>query len=426
MIQEFERVQKVTGKLSLLGDKSISHRALLISALSKGKSYIENLSSADDVKSTVNCLRQLGIEINTQKNQFVVSGNGYRGLTKPLNNLRAGNSGTTARLLSGILAAQDFYSIIEGDDSLSKRPMHRVIEPLKKMGAQITGSKKNTLPLFLKPANNLKSIKYELQIASAQVKSAILFTGLHIEDITEVIETKQSRDHTENLLDLDQKKEQGKFITRVSLNNYPAAKEYFIPGDISSAMYFIVLTLLTKDSEIKIKNISLNKTRIAPIDLLRKMGAKIDVDIKFESQREKYGDIVVRSSELKNVKIGMEIIPQIIDEIPILAVAGLFAEGKFEINNASELRVKESDRIKSFCANISYLGVEVDEYNDGFALSGTIKNLNPTFKSFCDHRIAMTFSVLSCLLNDGGKVEGFESVSISNPEFLYQLRKISR
>jgi 3-phosphoshikimate 1-carboxyvinyltransferase len=274
------------------------------------------------------------------------------------------------------------------------------------------------------PAKNLSSIIYESEIASAQVKSAILFTGLHIENKTEVLETNQTRNHTENLLNLDVLKTRGKIISSVSLKNYPEAKEYFIPGDISSAMYFVVLALLTKNSELRIKNISLNKTRTTAIDLLMKMGAKIEIDIKGESQLEKYGDMVVKNSRLKNIKIDNEIVPQIIDEIPILAVTGLFAEGEFIINNVSELRVKESDRIKSICVNIAGLGVEVNEFNDGFSFSGKIKNSNPAFNSFGDHRIAMAFSILSCLLADGGSVEGFDSVAISNPDFLYQLKNV--
>ena len=426
MIQKFEKINKVSGTLSMLGDKSISHRALMISALSKGKSYIENLSSADDVKSTMDCLRQLGIEINTHKKQLVVSGNGYKGFKKPVANLNAGNSGTTARLLSGILVTQDFHSTIKGDNSLSKRPMQRIIEPLKRMGAKINSSKNNTLPLMIYPAENLSPIIYQLKIASAQVKSAILFTGLHIKDKTEVIERYQTRNHTENLLNLDVEKTEGRIISRVSIKNYPDAQKYFIPGDISSAMYFVVLALLTKNSELRINNISLNKTRTTVIDLLIKMGAKIETDIKGESQLEEYGNIIVKSSKLTNIKIDKGLVPQIIDEVPILTVAGLFAEGEFKINNVSELRVKESDRVKSICANLSYLGLDVNESEDSFSISGTIKKSNPEFKCFGDHRIAMTFSILSCLLVNGGRVKGFESVSISNPEFLYHLKNIIR
>jgi 3-phosphoshikimate 1-carboxyvinyltransferase len=426
VIQIFEKIDKVNGTLFFHGDKSISHRALMISALSKGSSYLYNISSADDVESTLNCLLQLGAGVEVRQNKIVVSGQGYKRFKKPLKNLNAGNSGTTARLLSGILAAQDFDSVIEGDDSLSRRPMQRIIEPLTKMGARISGSGRNTLPLIIKPADKLDAIKYKLSIPSAQVKSAILFTGLHIEDTTEVTELYQSRNHTENLLNLNIKNPENKIVPTVSLENYPIAKEYFIPGDISSAMFFIVLALLTKNSEIQIKNISLNETRTAAIDILVKMGAKIEIESMGESNRERYGNVIARNSKLRNIMIEKEIIPMIIDEIPILSIAGLFAEGDFKINNVSDLRVKESDRIKSLCSNFSCLGLDVEEFDDGFSISGTIKNANPSFRSFKDHRIAMAFSILSSLLAGGGKVEGFESVSVSNPDFLSQMKKISR
>jgi 3-phosphoshikimate 1-carboxyvinyltransferase len=294
------------------------------------------------------------------------------------------------------------------------------------MGAHISGSNAKTLPLFIKPTNKLKAIDYQLPIASAQVKSAILLAGLHIENTTEVIEQNQTRNHTENLLDLDVKKNENKIISGVSSKNYPEAKEYFIPGDISSAMYFIVLALLIKNSELKITNVSLNATRIAAIELLIKMGAEIEIDVKGASNRESYGDLFIKSSELKNVQIEKEIIPLIIDEIPIIAVAGVFANGEFKINNAPELRVKESDRIKSMCANFLSLGLDIKEFDEGFSISGTIKNPHAHFNSFNDHRIAMAFSILSCLLDAGGSVEGFESVFISNPDFSDQLKKISR
>ena len=426
MIQKIKKIDRVRGSLSFSGDKSISHRALIISALAKGKSYIKNLSSTEDVHSTVNCLQQLGIEIKYNKNATVVNGNGFKGFKNPLKKLNAGNSGTTARLLSGVLTTQKIESIIVGDDSLSKRPMNRIIEPLKIMGANISGSTAKTVPLYIKPTNKLKAIDYQLPIASAQVKSAILLAGLHIDDATKVIEQNQTRNHTENLLDLDVKKYENKIISGVSLKNYPEANEYFIPGDISSAMYFIVLALLLKNSELKITNVSLNSTRIAAIELLIKMGAEIEIDDKGASNRESYGDLNIKSSELKNVQIEKELIPLIIDEIPILAIAGLFAKGEFRINQATELRVKESDRITSLCRNFLLLGLDVKEFDDGFSISGKIKSKHAHFKSFEDHRIAMAFAILSCLLDDGGSVEGLESVSISNPDFFDQLKIIIR
>ncbi|MDZ7624429.1 MAG: 3-phosphoshikimate 1-carboxyvinyltransferase [Ignavibacteriaceae bacterium] len=398
MIQSFNKINKVSGTLSLSGDKSISHRALLISSLADGKSYIKNLSNSDDVKSTISCLRNLGIEIECSKNELIVFGRGYKGYQKPLEQLYAGNSGTTARLLAGILAAQNFESVITGDASLSSRPMKRVIEPLTEMGAKIKANEGSKLPLYISPAENLKSIRYQLPVPSAQVKSAILFAGLHLEDETVVIESQQTRNHTENLLDLRVVKEEEKIISSVSKNNYPEAKEYFIPGDISSAMFFVVLTLLTKNSELLIKDISLNPTRTECLSLLKRMGGNIQIEEKGISNNEIYGDLLVKSSDLSNVRIDKQIIPLIIDEIPILAVAGIFAEGVFELRGASELRVKESDRIKAICTNLLKLGLDVEEFEDGFRVSGSIKKQSEPFDSFGDHRIAMAFAILSSLL----------------------------
>jgi 3-phosphoshikimate 1-carboxyvinyltransferase len=424
MIQSFNKIEKIKGVLKFQGDKSISHRVLLISSLAAGKSIIRNLSDSDDVKSTIHCLKELGIKIELNNNEAIVFGRGFRGYQKSMNPLNAGNSGTTARLLSGILAAQKFESLIEGDQSLSSRPMKRIIKPLSQMGA-IIGSIDGKLPIKISPNENLHSINFNLIVPSAQVKSAILFAGLHLDEDTSVVETIQTRNHTENLLDLKVVKEDEKIISAVSKNNYPEAKEYFIPGDISSAMFFIVLTWLTKNSELLIKDISLNPTRIECLSLLKRMGGNIQIEEKGISNNEAYGDLLVKSSDLSNVKIDKKFIPLIIDEIPVLTIAGIFAEGLFELQGAAELRVKESDRIKAICTNLLKLGLEIEEFDDGFGVSGSIKKQSEPFNSFGDHRIAMAFSILSCLLNEGGEVDGFECVSVSNPDFLQQLRSIS-
>jgi len=424
MIQSFNKINKVKGVLKFQGDKSISHRVLLISSLADGKSVIKNLSMSDDVKSTIKCLNGLGIESSFKDNIYTISGRGLKGYRKPARQLDAGNSGTTARLLSGILAAQNFESVITGDASLSSRPMKRIIEPLNQLGA-IIESNNGKLPLKIFPSKILQSIKYQLPVASAQVKSAVLLAGLHLDEKTSVVESVQTRNHTENLLGLSVVKEGDDIISSVSRSNYPVAKEYFIPGDISSAMFFIVLTLLTKNSELVIKDVSLNPTRTEFLKLLKRMGGSIQIEEKGSSNNEVYGDLLVKSSELSNVNISNEIIPLIIDEIPILTIAGSFAEGVFELRGASELRVKESDRIKAISLNLLKLGLGVVEFDDGFSVSGKIKQVSESFESFGDHRIAMAFSILSSLLKDGGKVEGFESVSVSNPDFLKQLKSIS-
>jgi 3-phosphoshikimate 1-carboxyvinyltransferase len=425
MIQTFNKVNKVTGTLSLSGDKSISHRALLISSLAEGKSYIKNLSDSDDVKSTIICLQALGIEIEFHEKEFIINGMGYKGYKKPVSPLDAGNSGTTVRLLTGILATQSFESVITGDASLSSRPMRRIIEPLTQMGSKIKSNDEGRLPLRILPAENLRAINYNMPVASAQVKSSILFAGLHLNEQTSVIESIQTRNHTENLLNLKVDNEERKINSFVSKRNYPESKEYFIPGDISSAMFFIVLTLLTKNSELVIKDVSLNPTRTECLNMLKRMGGNIQIEEKGISNNEIYGDLLVKSSNFSNVKIDKQIIPLIIDEIPILAIAGVFAEGVFELRGASELRVKESDRIKAICANLLKLGLDIEEFEDGFRVSGSIKKQSEPFDSFGDHRIAMVFSILSSILKDGGDVEGFESVSVSNPNFLKQLKSIS-
>jgi 3-phosphoshikimate 1-carboxyvinyltransferase len=424
MLQSFNKINKVSGTLSLSGDKSISHRALLISSLANGKSTIKNLSESDDVLSTIHCLRSLGIEIEFKDNKCVVHGKGYKGYKNPAVPLDAGNSGTTARLLAGILATQNFESVITGDASLSSRPMKRIIEPLTQMGSKIKSSNEGKLPLKVLPSESLQAINYNMTVASAQVKSAILFAGLHLDEHTSVIESIQTRNHTENLLDLRVVVEDEKIISSVSKNNYPEAKEYFIPGDISSAMFFIVLTLLTKNSELTIKDVSLNTTRIKCLNILKSMGGKIHIDERGVSNNEIFGDLIVKSSELSNVKIDKQTIPLIIDEIPILAVAGIFSEGVFDLRGAAELRVKESDRVKAICTNLLKVGLDVAEYDDGFRVSGAIKKQSEPFDSVGDHRIAMAFAILSLLMNSGGRVDGFECVSVSNPKFLEQLDSI--
>ncbi|MDH3267793.1 MAG: 3-phosphoshikimate 1-carboxyvinyltransferase, partial [Ignavibacteria bacterium] len=260
--QQFQNINYVKGTLSFPGDKSISHRALLISSLAKGKSEIKNLPINDDIKSTMNCLESLGIKIKYSSDTVTVFGNGYKGYQRPTKSVYAGNSGTTARLLAGILVAQNFESFVTGDESLSSRPMKRIIEPLSEIGAKIRANDEGRLPLHISPPESLKSIHYQLPVASAQVKSAILFTGLHLDSETLVIESTPTRNHTENLLGLKVVEHEGKIISYVSRDFFPEPKEYFIPGDISSAMFFIVLTLITENSELIIKNVSLNPTRI--------------------------------------------------------------------------------------------------------------------------------------------------------------------
>ncbi|MFO7445824.1 MAG: 3-phosphoshikimate 1-carboxyvinyltransferase [Ignavibacteriaceae bacterium] len=426
MIKEFQKISKIEGELNLPGDKSISHRSVMFSAMAEGESKIFNLSNGEDVKSSQKCFRQLGAEIIQEKDYIIVKGCGFKGFKKPSAPLDAGNSGTTARLISGILIAQDFESELIGDEYLSIRPMKRIVTPLTAMGGKIMASEKFTLPLKFFPADEIVPINYELPMASAQVKSAILLAGLYSEKPTTVIEKIPSRDHTEKMLGLKTIiNEQGK-INYSSKENYPVPKEYYVPSDISTAAFFIVLTLLSKDSSLRIKNVSLNETRTGIIEVLKKMGGHIEVDNFREAAGEPLGDIIIVSSNLKNIDIPVKIIPNIIDEIPVLAIAGILSHGEFTIRNAEELRGKETDRINALCYNFRLLGLAVNEYDDGFEVSGKIKNKNVVFESFNDHRIAMAFSILSFLLDEGGKVNNFDCVNISNPDFLLQVNSITR
>ena len=425
MIQIFNHINKINGELELPGDKSISHRAVMFSSLAGGKSKIFNLSNGEDVFSTRNCFKQMGVNIESKGNFVEITGKGFKNFTKPVNSLNAGNSGTTARLISGILIAQNFESELSGDESLSKRPMKRIITPLTAMNGKIKASENFTLPLFFYPAEEIIGINYELPVASAQVKSAVLLAGLHSDQITSVSEKFSSRDHTEKMLGLTTKiTEKGK-ITFISKDDYPAPKTYFVPSDISTAAFFIVFCLLSEKSSLIVKNVSLNPTRTGILEVLKNMGAEIKTESIKEMNGEIFGDLSVQSSKLNNIKIDEKIIPNIIDEIPILSVASIFAEGKFEINKVSELRAKETDRINAICHNMKLLGLEVEEKEDGFSVSGDIKNNSVVFESFGDHRIAMSFGILSLVLKDGGKVNNFECASISNPDFLDQVSKIS-
>ena len=424
MNKVFQKINRVNGELSLPGDKSISHRSVLFSAMASGKSSIKNISLGEDVKSTMKIMQQLGANIISKEEQIMIEGCGFREFHNPNSDLDCGNSGTSARLIAGLLAAQNFNSTLVGDESLSKRPMNRVIVPLKKMGVEFKVNAIQTLPLTIIPKSGIIPITYEMPVASAQVKSSILIAGLHCDEETSVIEIEQTRNHTEKMLGLPVKTVDGKIISSSSKKYYPKAYDYFIPGDISSAAFHIVLTLLTPNSELLIKNVSLNPTRIGFIEMLKKMGANISFENIKNSSNEEYGDVFIKSSLLRNIKIDSEIISNIIDEIPILTIAGIFAAGDFKIENVKELRVKESDRIKSICSNLMLLGLEVEEYGNGYAVRGSIKKSNPVFESFGDHRIAMSFSVLSMLLHSGGEVNGFDCVGISNPQFENQLKNI--
>jgi len=425
VIQKIKKINSVKGELVLPGDKSISHRAVMFSAMADGKSTVKNYLNSEDVKSTIDCFRKLGCKIEQTETDLTIEGKGFGGFTEPESHLDAGNSGTTTRLISGILVTQKFDTTIIGDASLSKRPMKRVVDPLLKMGARIETNEAGTLPLSIFASDEMKSIEFDMQIASAQIKSAVLLAGLHQEKETVVIEHARTRNHTETLLGLKVEEFAGYRKIYSSKKNYPKPSEYIVPSDISTSAFFIVLALNLDNSELLLKDVLLNDTRNGIIKILQQMGGRIEIENARESSGEKLGDLRIFSSRLHNIDIDSKIIPNIIDEIPILSVAGLFAEGKFVIRNAEELRFKESDRIDAMCLNFKKLGVNCAEYKDGFEIDGSVTNEDIQIESYHDHRISMAFAILGMLVGKGMSINDFESVSVSNPNFLNQIEVIS-
>ncbi len=425
-MQKFEKINRVSGTIEYKGDKSISHRAVIFACMADGISKISNLSGSEDVNSTAGIFKSLGCEINNEGKDLIIKGRGYKGFKATSSYLDAGNSGTTARLLSGLLMNQNFSSTMIGDESLSQRPMKRIIEPLRQMGGNFFPTDENTLPMRIEPSNNIAPINYVLPIPSAQIKSAIVLSALHLDEPSTIIENLPSRNHTELMLNLRVEQKDSQNIITASKKNYPNPFEIFVPGDISSAAFFIVLTLLSKDSELTINNVSLNPQRACYVELLKQMGADIEIQPVKSSLGEPIGNLIVRSSKLKNITIPASAIPLIIDELPVLTICGLMAEGDFEFLHAAELRVKESDRISAMVKNLRALGVEVEEFPDGLHIVKSENQLNesPVFDSFGDHRIAMSFGILSLILESGGSINNFECVNISNPDFVKQIQGI--
>lgn len=418
-----KQIKRVKGELLFNGDKSVSHRAVIFAAMADGESVIKNISLSDDVKSSINCLAAMGARFEQRGDDLVVTGVGFKGFKKPETVLDAGNSGTTARLFAGLLAAQDFEATLTGDDSLKQRPMERVANPLKKIGAKIELTD-NFLPMTT-GKGKFKSAEITLEVASAQVKSALILAGLHLgRGKLTLIDPFETRNHTEEMLGIPREVHPSGKVMTISRAYYPKSGEFTVPGDVSSAMFFIVLTLIAGDT-LRIKNLLLSPERIMAIEILKRMGGQIIIDREETGNCGKWGDIFVKRSDLINIEIEPELIPLIIDEIPALTIAGLFAEGGFQIKNAAELRVKETDRISAIVKNLQFCGAEVAEYEYGFLLYGKDLDDFAVFESYGDHRIAMAFSVLASLLNKGGKVNQSECVAVSNPAFYDQLASIS-
>lgn len=422
------------GTINLPGDKSISHRAAMFSALANGETKITNFASSADCASTLECLKGLGVEISRDGSTVFVKGVGKTGFTKPERELDCGNSGTTMRLMCGILAGQSFDSVLIGDESLSKRPMKRVIEPLSMMNAKID-SVENHAPLTIHGKNPLTAHAFEPKIASAQLKSCLLLAGLNANGETSVLEKTQTRDHTERMLkylgvNLRETKTENGTLISVSGEEILTAKDLNVPSDVSSAAFFLVAAACLKGSEIVLKNVGLNPSRTGIIEALRNFGAEIEVLNETELCNEPVGDLRVRGSEILIRKaetnlIGGEIIANLIDEIPILAVFGTQIEGGIEIRNAEELRVKESDRIAAVVENLKRMGAKVEEFQDGLRVEKS--NLKgASVDSFGDHRIAMAFAVAALLAEGETEIIDAECAAVSFPEFFDTLKSVCR
>ncbi len=414
---------KIKAEIEVPPDKSITHRAIMLASISSGVSEIHNFLKSKDCYSTINAFRSLGVKIVEEKNTLKVYGVGMEGLKQPNDVIDAGNSGTTVRLISGILAGNEIEVKIVGDESLSKRPMKRIVEPLSLMGAKIVATEGNYLPMTIYGSKNLKSITWESKIASAQVKSCILFAGMYAEGETIYIEPQISRDHTERMLQyLDVNIEKKDRVCSIKgkikrIKNF----EIEIPGDPSSASYFVAIGILTKDSEIVIRNVCVNPTRMGFINTLIKMGANISLTNLKTKYNEPVADLVVKSSKLKGINISADDVPSMIDELPLLAVIATQADGLTEIRGAQELRVKESDRIKTITTELQKLGAKIVELEDGMIVMGNTKLSSEKdiieLESYKDHRIALSLAVAGTICERNVVIKDAECVDISFPNF---------
>ncbi|MCC8045231.1 MAG: 3-phosphoshikimate 1-carboxyvinyltransferase [Clostridiales bacterium] len=415
------------GELSIPGDKSISHRSVMFGALAEGTTEVTNFLTGADCLSTIACFRQMGIEIEQKDTHVLIHGKGLHGLKAPSKILDAGNSGTTVRLLSGILAGQNFDSVITGDETIQKRPMKRIMTPLAGMEADITSVLGNGCAPLQIHGKKLHGTHYDSPVASAQVKSCILLAGLYADGITSVTEPAVSRDHSELMLQYFGADIKSSGFT-VSITPEPklTGTKIRVPGDISSAAYFIAAALLVPGSELLLKNVGINPTRDGMLRICQAMGADITLLNEDHSDAEPCADLLVRSSHLKAVEIGGDIVPTLIDELPILAVLAAFADGTTVIRDAAELRVKESDRIAVMTENLSRIGCPVEATDDGMIITGGRQLHGAVIDSHMDHRIAMSFAVAALACTGEMNIQGAEIVNISYPEFYEDLASVCR
>jgi 3-phosphoshikimate 1-carboxyvinyltransferase len=421
-------VKKLVGELTVPSDKSISHRAIMFASIAKGKTRISNLLRGEDCMRTLEAFRALGVEIETEKDDVIVHGKGLRGLSQAENDIYLGNSGTSMRIIPGILAGQSFNTVLTGDESLIKRPMRRVIDPLVQMGVKVEPLEGGDhAPLKIYGQNEpLSAIDYVTSVASAQIKSCVLAAGLYADGVSSLTEPFLSRDHTERMLEyLSAKVEKDGLTTRITGGRELEAKDINIPGDISSAAFFIVAGLLLKNSNIILRDVGLNPTRTGVIDVLRRMGGHIKI-LDTRGTIEPVGDLEVKYSELKGTTVTNREIPLLIDEIPVLAVAAAAAEGETRIMGISELKVKETDRVKSITKNLTALGASLQEKDDALVILGSVKKFKAQkVESFGDHRTAMSAAIASLISDGECVIENVDCVDTSYPGFLKDLQSLT-
>lgn len=416
-----QKIKKAVGQIKVPGDKSISHRAVMLGSLANGVTEISGFLKGADCLSTIDCFRKMGIDIDINGENVTVHGNGLRGLKKPDEMLYTGNSGTTTRLLCGILAGQNFDTSITGDASIQKRPMSRVVQPLSMMGAKIENE---YCPLYI-TGTKLHGIDYKMPVASAQVKTAIILAGLYADGETVIHEIEKSRDHTELMLSA-----MGADLTVDNLDitvkptNDLTAVNVDVPGDISSAAFFLILGAIMPNSQITVTNVGINPTRTGIIDVLKDMGADITLENVHTSAGETVADITVRSSSLKGTTVGGDIIPRLIDELPIIAVAAVFADGQTVIKDAQELKVKETNRIRAVVDEFNKCGIDITETDDGMIINGGKSIHGADFKTYGDHRMAMSLTVLSQLADGESTLDDSDCACVSYPTFFDDFYKL--
>lgn len=418
-------VSKLNGEINIPGDKSISHRSIMFGAISEGTTTVTNFLTGDDCLSTISCFQKLGVEIIVEEEKVTIHGNGLEGLKEPSEVLDVGNSGTTIRLMLGILAGRPFLSTIMGDTSIGKRPMTRVTKPLKEFGAIIDGRNSGEYTPITVRGGNLKGIEYVLPVASAQVKSSILFAGLQAEGRTTIIEPSKTRDHTERMI--------GHFGGEVEVDGLTVSvtggqtlkgTEVHVPGDISSAAFFLVAGAIVPNSEITLRNVGLNPTRTGIIDVMQEMGADIQMVNEQTDAFEPVCDISIRTSSLKGMTIAGDMIPRLIDEIPVIALLATQAEGVTVIKDAEELKVKETNRIDTVVEELTKLGARIEATDDGMIIYGKSTLSGGTVSSHGDHRIGMMLAIAGLICQDETNLENQEAISVSYPNFFTHLESL--